>query len=354
MLDLDPSQLPPEIAALLMTRGQAVPPLQWFARPNVLAAKSLLELTDGKLFQRLGLANEAMGHAVRSLLYLWNGLFTEAVAQAQTAPQAERFYIAAIAERQAGNVDPAKELFRQAGAHPVFQALAPWVLQMLPSPRDPMLIRFAQIVKDTSMWEPFLFADMCEQARLGRATELTSQTICRLQCIEFEAFFRYCLETTLGERLINKAPSTTVQDHEARMQQVRQLAEKHRAKRQKSTTQSGDAEQTEEAEDEAPQDDSIRIGCPKCKSTVELPASSRGQCARCDRCGVKFMVPQLQTVPGRPAIVPPANMVGIRCPKCQEMLMFPEASRGKKEKCGKCGVIFLIPPRKPPVPASMK
>ena len=47
-------------------------------------------------------------------------------------------------------------------------------------------------------------------------------------------------------------------------------------------------------------------------------------------------------------------MVGIRCPKCQEMLMFPEAARGKKEKCGKCGVIFLVPPKKPAVGAGAK
>jgi DNA-directed RNA polymerase subunit M/transcription elongation factor TFIIS len=195
---------------------------------------------------------------------------------------------------------------------------------------------------------------MTEQARTGRASELTSQTICRLQCIEFEVFFRYCLETTLGEKLVNKAPGAVVQDYEARMQQVRQLAEKHRAKRQKSPTQSDEQDQTEDEADETPTIESIRIGCPKCKSTVELPASSRGQCARCDRCGVRFMVPQLQTAPGMPAVIPPANMVGIRCPKCQEMLMFPEASRGKKEKCGKCGVIFLIPPRKPPVPVPVK
>jgi hypothetical protein len=353
MFDLDPSQLPPEIAALIFTRGQGVPPLQWHGRPNPLAARTLGELSDGKLFQRVGLANEAMSHAVRSLLYLWNGLPAEATTAARAAPAVELCFVAAIAERQAGNVAPAKEFFRQVGPHPVFQQLAPHVLQMLPAPRDPMLVRFAQIVKDSGAWEPFLFVDLYEQTRAGKAVDTTAQTVCRLQCLEFEVFFRYCLETTLGEKLVRKAQSASVQDYEARMQQVRQLAEKHRAKRQRSGQSEGE-EQADDDSAESPQDDAIRIGCPKCKSTVELPASSRGQCARCSRCGVKFMVPQLQTVPGRPAVVPPANMVGIRCPKCQEMLMFPEEARGKKEKCGKCGVVFLIPPRKSPATAPLK
>jgi len=353
MLELDPSQLPAEIAALILTRGQAVPPLQWFLRPNQIAARTLAELSDGKLFQRLGLANEAMSHAVRSLLYLWNGLPAEAGVEARSAPAAETCFIGGIAERQAGNVEPAKEFFRQAGAHPVFQQLAPFVLQMLPAPRDAMLVRFTQIVRDSGAWEPFLFADIYEQARAGRMPDPTVQIACRLQCLEFEVFFRHCLETTLGERLVRKTESATARDYEARMQQVRQLAEKHRFTRQRSA-QPGKKESAEESPGEGPQGEAIRIGCPKCMSTLELPAGARGRCARCNRCGVKFMVPVLQTAPGAPSVIPPENMVGIRCPKCEEMLVFPAAARGKKEKCSKCGAIFLIPPRKPSAAAGVK
>jgi hypothetical protein len=99
MYDLDPAQLPPAIASLVFSRGRGVPPLQWTGRPNPLAARSLGELDDAKLFQRLGLANEAMASAVRALLYLWNGWPAEANQQVMTAPEAERNYIAAIGER---------------------------------------------------------------------------------------------------------------------------------------------------------------------------------------------------------------------------------------------------------------
>lgn len=352
MFNLDPDHLPQEIATLLLTRGRTVPPLLWDAQPNQLAARTLGEIDDTKLFQRMGLANTAMASAVRALLLLWNGLPAQAKMALQSAPEAEQNYIATIIARHSGAVEEAKELMRRVGAHGVHQSLTSSGPKLLAGARDLTLARLAGILRQGGQWEPFLFLDAFEQARIGKMKDSGIQVVCKLQCLEFELLLRHCCETALGEKLAKRRGPDVQEAPDARLQQMRQLVEKHRAARDQRRQWRDEHEPDEEETPDAPtQEERIKIACPKCKNAVDLPASARGQVAKCDRCATAFMVP-----PGKAAgaLSPnvPSNLIGIRCPKCHEMLMFPEAVRGKRERCSKCGVVFLVPQKKPAATAA--
>ncbi len=347
MFDLDPEQMPPEMANLLLLRGRNLPPLQWHTQPTLPAAKILAELEDAKLFRRVGLASAAMAKGVRALLYLWNGLFEEAKVEAGDAPEVERSFVAAICERQAGSAEVAKLLLQQVGAHPTYAALGRHGGRVLGGVRGAAIVRLLQAVKQGGTWEPLLFVDAHQEALAGKLNDMGVSAVCTLQCIEFELLFRHCCETALGEKLARRSTKSTNREQEARLQEMRKLAERHRAVERKP--QRFDSEEPETGQDEetpAPEEARIMIACPKCRNTVDLPESARGQCARCDRCSVAFMVPLGAGGLSSPEASPKLNLIGVRCPKCHEMLMFPEDVRGKPERCGKCGVLFLVPPKK--------
>jgi len=346
MFDLDPEQMPAEMSALFLARGRGLLPPQWNRQPNPFAAKTLGEIDDAKLFRRVGLANVGMSKAVRALLYLWSGLPENAVSEAAAAPEIERAYIEAICARQAANADLAKELFSRVGSHPIFAPLLRHGLRVLAGARAATLAQLLQTITQADTWEPFLFVDAHHQALTSKMNASDISAVCTLQCIEFELLFRHCCETATGEKLARKASQSTVGDREARLLEMRRLVEKHRG-RPKRPLQSDTDEPEESAEEESPPEEMhITIACPKCKHAVELLASARGQCARCDRCSVAFLVPTTAGGLPPPDGAPKSNLVGIRCPKCLETLMFPEEVRGKPQKCGKCGVVFLVPQKK--------
>jgi hypothetical protein len=208
-----------------------------------------------------------------------------------------------------------------------------------------VLARLRQILGESKTWESFLFVDAYELARTGKMKDAGVQMVRQLQCLEFELLFRHCCETALGEDLVKRAEPGTLQDHEARLQQMRQLKEKHRPRRPRP--EGGERETPDQEDTAGPQQETrIKVGCPKCKSAMDLSATARGQCTKCTRCGTAFMVPigQGGGLANAGAL---GSLIGIRCPKCREMLMFPEMARGKKEKCCKCGVVFLVPQKRP-------
>jgi hypothetical protein len=348
MFDLDPQQMPAEMCTLFLARGRGLPPLQWHRQPNPLAAKTLGEIDDAKLFRRVGLANVGMSKAVRALLYLWSGLPEKAIEEAVNAPEIERAYIEGVCERQAGNTEPAKRLFQQVGVHPIFAQLNRHGLRVLSGARGATLVRLLQAVKQGDSWEPFLFVDAHLEALAAKLSDVGVSTVCTLQCIEFELLFRHCCETAIGEKLARRTAQSSSREQEARLAEMRKLVDRHRDRTKRPAKSDVEEPEPVENEDEAlPQEEPhIMIACPKCKKTVDLLASARGQCARCSHCSVMFMVPTAPGGVGSPEAAPKVNLVGVRCPKCREMLMFPEEARGKPERCGKCGVTFLIPVKK--------
>jgi len=394
MFEIDPKQLAPEISALILSRGQGVPPLQWDGRPNRIAARTLDDTEPMRLFGRPGFADEAMVDAVRGLLYLWNGWPAEAIAHAEKAPPPEACYIRAIAERQAGRADEAKRLFQQIGNHPVYLSLADRAFKDLDGTNEPLLVRFQQAIELGGLWEPYLYVDVFEMARGGKLKEQAEQVVRTLQCVEFELLFKYCYEQAVGERLVQRA-APTEDAQEARIQQLRQLADKHRARQKAAKAPEKTEKQKSDAAPAAAPgtppdaggvgDGWIKIGCPRCRQAVDLHESVRGQVQSCPHCGALFKVPGQppqptgampspapgtmasqamaaqaaaglhspggsQTVAGPQAT---AGLIGVRCPKCANTLMLPEAMRGRPQKCAACGAVFLVPQKKPPTPMAI-
>ncbi|MFH1419354.1 MAG: hypothetical protein ABII12_13855 [Planctomycetota bacterium] len=365
MLDQDTSRFAPEVKALLVARGQGVPPLQWNLRPNRIAANTLDDIQNTKLLDCKVFANEAQVCSVRSLLYLWNGWPREAREQTRGAPELERFLIDAIVERQAGNVDPAKASLRQVGAHPIFKVLAIHALQCL-NGNNPILVRLRQTVQQYQLWEPFLFVDVFQQALAGKFSEDEEMIIRSLQSAEFTLLFRHCYERATGAAM-GRVAKAAAQSGKIDTQRTRELAEKHRAAQSKTVKQTPPREQTADSPEQTPRaptptPNAIMVTCPKCKSPAQLPVSARGQGHQCSSCGAKFLVPQasanggpaaVDAAPVMPGSTPAApnamvGMIGMRCPKCHHAQAVPEASRGKAHQCNACGVAFTVPQKKAP------
>jgi len=302
MLDLDLSVLAPETAALLIQRGSGLPPLCWDSRPNPLGKRTLDEIEDSALFGRRTLEDEPSGAAIRALLYLWSGWPNEARMYAQAANDDERHFITGVCERHGGHANAAKAAFQQLDGHPVFDELAGLVPEIVADNRDRSICRFAEIVRLTECWEPFAFVDLYEQGRAGVLTESTLETVRTLQCREFEVLFRHCHRRALGaaaEAAPAPAPVTSPR-------------RKRRVERRRQPTRSVPA-----AAQPAPARSQTR-------PQAEPQAKSRTS----------------------PAL-PPAMVIGVKCPKCATLKTVPKTTRGKCIRCPACGTGFLVPPAKP-------
>lgn len=296
MVDLDTSALSPEIAMLLMQRGSELPPLQWADGPNQFAKKTLDAIEDSNLFARDTFADEGMAAAVRALLYLWNGWLGDCEMYAQAVPDKERLYMAGLCERYKGNPIQAKEINTQLNGHPIYNSLTAYAIKAIGNSTDAALNRFKQILKIDSNWEAFAFIDLYEQARADKLGSAAGNIVRGLLCKEFELLFVHCYEAALGEPLPKRPQANpTSQRPPRRPVQRRQQPRAPEQSKQKPT-----------------------------------PANSQNIAKRAKNLPVGL----------RP------GMIGIVCPKCQEMATVPESSRGQSAKCAKCGALFVIPQKK--------
>jgi len=355
MIDIDVAQLPPDVCDLLLTRGSGVPPLVWTAGPNRANRRMLDETDDTRFFRRKTMASEPMAAAVRGLLCLWNGWLDDARTFVANAPPTEKCYIEALCARHTDHPAAAKSFFQQVQTHPIHEQIAAYSLRVLVNPPDPLLLRLKQMLELTGIWEPFLFNDLYEQARAGRFKDAAVDAIRQIQGIEFEMLFRHCYEAATGEPAPTRLDRASVAAREEDVQRMRRLAEKHRAARRTYTppapgTESGkpggSSPQTATAGGET-----VRVACPKCQTQMTLPGTARGEIERCTQCNAAFTVPGRKNVAAVAAVRANVGTITVCCPKCRTPLSLPETSRGQPEKCGKCGSCFLIP-KKSPAPAS--
>lgn len=337
MIDLDISQLPSEMMALFLQRGTNLPPLHWPSYANRIARDSLEGLSDAKLFHGKELIDASMGGAVRALLYLWNGWPEECVTHAQAGPEKEYLLLGAISARQRGDVEQAKSLLQQLDEHPAYAELAKYAVKEIGDNPDPVVMRFKQMIEMGGTWEPFLFTDLYQQARAEKVSEATEQVVRQIQCMEFELLFRHCYEAATGHKLPRCSDRSADAEREASVARVRRLKEKHRPKRRSPDRTVGEKAKPDEGRGTPAPPDTISVVCPKCRTTMKLKASSRGKNERCGKCGAVFMVPAIKASAGA------AGRIAVRCPKCRSTLMAPESARGNTEKCSKCGALFLVP-----------
>lgn len=362
MIEIDPSQFAPEIANILMTRGAATPPLHWPSAANQIARRALNELPDEKLFGKPSLVNPNLAKAVRSLLCLWTGWTEDCQKFAQAAPPKEQLYLAALAERHNGEFEQSKIYLRDLDAYATHRFLTEYAVKALAPATDPTLTRFQKMLELDSRWEAFLFTDLFQQAQSGKLKNSSVEIICRIQCFEFEQILRFWYEQATGDKLSAPKRQESSSDHLANMKRTRKLADKHQAKRAKpaKTPEKKNPSAQQDKGDSAAggsapstaQPAGVTVACPKCKKTLTMPESARGTKQACNGCGAIFLIPAKRPDTPPTQSTMPANVIGIRCPRCQATVSVPETSRGGKERCAKCGAVFLVPGKPTPQPAA--
>lgn len=358
MLEFDASQLAPDMAGLLLTRGTELPTLEWHAHPKHFAKTALAEIDDIRLFGRDSLMNEAMAAAVRALLALWNGWPNEAQMFAQSAPDKERVYVTAFCERQLGHTDLAKSAFSQIADHPIYPKLAEFAIKTENDTTHPLWKRFQELLQFGEAWEPFLFIDLIEQTRAGKLDPSAEATVRRVQCREFDLLFQYCFEKATGAP-VPQRPEADSSNNELNLERLRRLRERRQPKTPPRRSEPA-REAADPPPDKRPAADTpssgvrktafrtatpagaLSIRCPKCNKVMNLPESARGKTTRCTECGTAFAIPNKgATTAGA------AGVVSTRCPKCAEVVQIPESARGQKIRCGKCKAVFLVPDKQP-------
>jgi len=300
----------PEVTALLLARGTALPTLVWHARPNQAAKTTLDAIDDAKLFGRDAINDEPMAAAVRALLYLWNGWPEDCRMHSQAAGTDERTYLEGIRQRQAGNAEQAKAAFRQLNGHPTYQELAACALDLIGPHGGPLLQRLKQIVELDEQWEPFMFVDVFEQACTGKLDLVGEELVRRIQAEEFALLFVHCYQQATGRTVGPRGRDEATTDGESNIKRMRELIQKRKnaGARRPGITQRG---------------------------RPPSPAAAGGSQGSSDE-------PQKD----QPAAKPPSNFIRVVCPNCRHVLRLPESAHGGHHMCSQCGIVFAVPAKK--------
>ena len=288
MLELINGAIAPEIKALLIQRGSGIPPLQWHSRPIQIAKNTLDQIGEDKLFAPGRVKDEPMAAAVKALLYLWIGWPADCKMHLASAPQKEGLYLQAMCERQAGNMEAAKQLFQKMDGHPVYAPLASFALQDTDSGSDRVLARFFKMMELDKNWEAFLFADLYEQALAGKISDGGIQTMRRLLCKEAELLFRHCY----GIAVEPPAKPTSAAPRNAQSQ--RKPTARSRPKRTGAAAGRPKPSPEQASPSSAKAEPPIRVMCPKCRYLVQLPAMALGKVQKCLKCGAAYQVPKVR------------------------------------------------------------
>lgn len=293
MIELDPRQYPSEIATLLLLRGTGVPPLEWGEQQIRQARQTLDASDDVRLFAREALANEAMGAAVRSLLYAFNGWLSIGESRAQAAPVLEKAYLLSLCARQQGEPEAAKTFLQQIEEYPIYPPLAEFAIKTLAGHTEPLLKRFAGILEMGGTWEAFAFVDLYEQARAGKLSPLSYEAVAKIQFREFEMLFTQCFKAAVGDRPVVQ----TKEELDARKQAAAKRRTTRPKKQSQPTPTTTDSKKSSGKSEPAIMSAPVRVRCPKCKNITTLPGIFCGKTAQCIKCQSLFAVPHRKPAP---------------------------------------------------------
>ena len=274
-------RLPSRIALVLKSAGDEAPPLQWVGhvRSDIKAKLEAMD-DDRRLFGRQETADAAMGEAVRGLLYLWNGLLDDCRKHADAAPELESLYISGLCARHDGQPNEARLFFERMQVHPIFEPLGSACSEIIGIESDPPLERLRAMIEQNDAWAPVAFIEIYEQVRVGGCPEPVEQAVRRIQCCEFEMFFRHCYESATGRPL----PRRVVVPMAGRRSNSPSEAA-HRATAGRRHAAPGAAAKAQ------PTFTAVSVLCPKCEGLNLLPESARGRPGKCKKCGAAFLVP---------------------------------------------------------------
>jgi len=312
LMELARLDFAPEVTAMLLARGTALPALVWHGRPNHAAKTTLDAIDDAKLFGRDAVSDPHMAAAVRSLLYLWNGWPDDCHMHSQGAGTQERAFLEGIRQRHAGNTEQAKAAFRELNGYSPYQKLARRALELIGPHGDPLLQRLKQIVELDGQWEPFMFVDVFEQARTGKLDSAGEELVRRIQAEEFALLFIHFYQQAVGKTVGSRGRDETATDGESNLKRMRELIQKRKSA---SVRRSGSAQRRRQ-------------------SSPTLTGTSQGPSDGSEK-DIK-------------AVKPAGGFIRVACPKCHHVLRLPESVRGGHHLCSQCGIIFAIPAKTEP------
>lgn len=202
MIEIEYSKAAPTIASLLQAKGTALLGVQWLDNQVASAKKTLDASDDAHLFAPSTLRDESMATAIRALLYLWNGWIDESSMYAQGARPKESLFILGLSERHHGNASQAKAFFLQLHDHPIYPSLAKIANELIATSPDESLKRFREILRLNGTWEPYVFIDIYEQARVDETKITIGDFVRQMQGQEFSLLFGHCYKAVTGEDIL--------------------------------------------------------------------------------------------------------------------------------------------------------
>ncbi len=116
-------------------------------------------------------------------LYLYFSCWDEAHETAQNISTSEGSYWHAIVHRQEPDAGNSSYWFRQAGAHPIFPALAARAAEIGINPAPPAV--------NSVSWDPIAFIRICEEARQAPGSPRERQAL-EVQRAEWQLLFEFC------------------------------------------------------------------------------------------------------------------------------------------------------------------
>ncbi len=110
----------------------------------------------------------------------------------------EALYWRAIACRQVAQADQAKALFRQMQGHAIYNELSRGALELIGLGTGKQLGRIREVFEQMGTWEPFVFVDLFEQARLGKMSDHAVNATCQIQQLEVQLLLKCCHDAAIG------------------------------------------------------------------------------------------------------------------------------------------------------------
>lgn len=102
--------------------------------------------------------------------------------------------------------------------------------------------------------------------------------------------------------------------------------------------------------------DRVEAQCTSCQARLRVPAAVVGKKARCPKCGVTFVVDAAPVGVVEPPGTPPqpagADVTRFPCSQCQTTLKAPALAAGKKVRCKACGAVTVVPSASTPSDAA--
>lgn len=162
----------------------------------------LQDMEPPELLGRASLADEALGVAVKSGLFLWNDSLAESHTLSQNIHNATGSYWHGIMHRREPDYNNSKYWFRQVGDHAIFPDLRRHALAIFGDPMHASEYgrRRHDQVEGSAAWDPFAFVDWCAEAASNSGIQSDAARLLEaVQLIEIELLLAYSYRGAVGE-----------------------------------------------------------------------------------------------------------------------------------------------------------